>query len=115
MIKNLEVVMNEDQLLERAMAWDPSQASLREALATKQSHQIGNHEIAHNDAVCKIDLISACSDLKLDDHTIFIAKSLQDEMNSASLLEEKILEIERKVFKKLLAMPATLEKIKKVV
>ena len=99
MVKDLEIVMHEDQLLERAITWDASLSS--------PSHE--------EPFLCKIDLISACSDLKLDDHTIFISKELQNKINSDSLSEEKILDIERALFKKLLVMPKTLEKIKKVI
>ena len=100
-IENGEVVMNECDLLERAMAWDASSLNYK--------------PLGGSDNKCKIDLISSYADLKLGDHTTFIVKELQDRINSASLLEEQILEIEIALFKKLLVRPKTLEKIKKVI
>ena len=123
MIENGEVVMNEPDLLNRAIDWDVDvahEASLRGAHSvTKQSHSYEerlprDQEIARNDNR-KIDLISSCVDLKLDAHTIFIVKELQDAINSASLSEMQVLEIEKTLFKKLVIMPETLDKIRSVV
>ncbi|MEY3196799.1 MAG: hypothetical protein RLZZ59_165, partial [Pseudomonadota bacterium] len=60
---------------------------------------------------CHLDLISSYVDLKLDDHANFIAKELQDALNSSSVSEEKILEIERCCFKKLLFSEVTINKM----
>jgi hypothetical protein len=114
-------VMNEDQLLERAIACDQSyithQLTNTDIVAPHEQKQDLKQKSTKTvgEDIDRIDLISSSADLKLDNHTIFIAKALQDEINSDSLLEEKILEIEKKIFTKLLAMPTTLAKIKKVI
>ena len=97
--ENVEVVMNENELLEVALNIPVS------------SHKLpNNNEFSYN-----IDLISSSSDLKLDNHTLFILKALQDEINSARVSEAKILEIERRIFLKLLVMPSTGDKIRAVI
>ena len=105
MVENGEVVMNEEELLDMAIAW-PVDEKVRGGVAG------GGKIDSHADA--PIDLISSCVDLKLDNHTLFILKELQDAINSDSLSEERIFEIERMLFKKLLVAPEVLDKIKKL-
>jgi len=97
-VENTHVVMNENQLLSYAL-----------------DH---NFEVlSSNNAESKItiDLLSNLKDTDLDEHTIFIAKELQEMINSGSLSEEKLFEIERLMFKKLLVKKETADKIRLVV
>jgi 3-hydroxyacyl-CoA dehydrogenase/enoyl-CoA hydratase/3-hydroxybutyryl-CoA epimerase len=98
-IEKWHVVMNETQLLDYALNND--------------------FEVNRSDSDLKwkvnIDLLSSLKDLGLDEHTIFIAKALQERINSASLTEESLLEMERIIFKELLVKSVTRDKIGQVV
>jgi 3-hydroxyacyl-CoA dehydrogenase / enoyl-CoA hydratase / 3-hydroxybutyryl-CoA epimerase len=97
-ITNGICIMNENHLLEYALSNDFSREN-----ADKKTYDSGD-----------IDLISPCMDLKLDNHTYFIAKELQEELNSSSLSEEEVLSAERRIFQKLLFLPETIDKMSSV-
>jgi 3-hydroxyacyl-CoA dehydrogenase/enoyl-CoA hydratase/3-hydroxybutyryl-CoA epimerase len=97
-IKNGHVVMNENQLLDYALNNDFD--------ITVPGATVAN---------VNVDLLSSLKDTELDEHTIFIAKALQERINSANLTEESLMEIEKIIFKELLAKSETTDKIKRVV
>ena len=99
-INNAHIVMNENQLLEYALDNDFK-------VAPSSSNEL---KFKPN-----CDLLSDLGSNDLDEYTIFIAKELQEMINSANLSEEKLFEIERVIFKKLLIAQKTKDKIKLVV
>ncbi|MGV2431994.1 MAG UNVERIFIED_CONTAM: 3-hydroxyacyl-CoA dehydrogenase NAD-binding domain-containing protein [Rickettsiaceae bacterium] len=105
-VNNGHVVMNQKHLLEYALE---NKFSLHYEEGKAMDCSSAFHSASN-------DLLSyLTSNEDLDDHTIFIAKLLQEEMNSSSLSEEELLEIERRIFLKLLILDKTKEKISSVV
>lgn len=102
MIEDGIVVMNENQLLEKAMSCLIN--------GEKKVFSIKDRFFSSD-----INLLGSFEDLKTQKNVFFILKSLQEEINSYSLSEERILAIERKIFKELLATPEAIEKIRKIV
>jgi len=99
MIKDCHIIMNDNLLLDYALnhAFDSTSDSLNQANIPSD-----------------ID-ISSLQEFSKDAHTNFIVKELQDNINSGSLTEENLLEIEKKIFIKLLSISETHDKIKSVV
>ncbi len=97
-IANGHVVMNKNQLLDYAL-----------------SHDFPARSTEYNDLKANIDLVGSLKDKPLDEYTIFIAKTLQEEINSDNLSEGKLLEIEKNIFSNLLMRSETRDKMGRVV